>query len=73
MKVTIEPETDVEKKTTEGAAYVGLSSVAVMGLAYEGEVLRRPYHYSYGDLLDLMREFPVMLFEMGQELTKPAP
>lgn len=65
MKVTVEPETEAEKKETRGATFVGLTSVAIIGIAYEGELLRRPYPYSYGDLRDLMREFPIMGLDMA--------
>lgn len=65
MKVTVTPETDAEKAKTQGVTFAGLRSVAVVGVAYEGDVLRRPYPYSYGDLPDLMREFPVMALDMA--------
>lgn len=68
MKVTIEPETDAEKAATDGATYEGLASVAVIGLGYEAQMLRRPYRYSYGDLEDLMREFLPMAFDMGRAI-----
>ena len=65
MKITIEPETEREKQQTEPRVFTGLRSVAVIGIAYEGDVLRRPCPYSYGDLRDLMREFPVMALDMA--------
>lgn len=70
MKVTIEPETDAEKAATKGATYAGLKSVAVIGLDYEGDLLRRPYRYSFGGLEDLMREFLPMAFDMGNEIQR---
>lgn len=71
VKITIEPETDAERAKTKGAIYAGLASVAVIGIDYEGDVLRRPYRYSFGDLEDLMREFLPMAFDMGNEIQCP--
>lgn len=70
MKVTIEPETETEKAETQGATYAGLKSVAVIGLAYEGEVLRRPYRFSYGDLEDLIGELLPVAFNMYSEIQR---
>lgn len=70
MKVTITPETEAEKATTQETTCAGLTSVAVMGVAYEGDVLRRPYRYSYGDLEDLMSELFPMAFAMNNEIQR---
>ena len=73
MKVTVEPETEAEKAETQGGTYVGLASVAVIGVTYEGDVLRRPYRYSFGNLEDLMREFFPMVFDMNRAIEREAP
>lgn len=65
MKVTIEPETDEEKAARQITTVAGLRSIVVMGVTYDAEVLRRPYSYSYGDLLDVLREFLPTAFEMA--------
>lgn len=66
MKVTIAPETEAEKKTTKGATYVGLASLAVIGITYEGDVIRTPMSYAYTgtDIHELRRELPVLDYHL---------
>lgn len=70
MKVTITPETEAEKQKAKPTTVLGLRSVVVMGVAYEADVLRQPYSYSYGDLLDVLREFAPTAFEMECEILR---
>lgn len=68
MKITIEPETELEKQEIRTTTVAGLKSVAVIGVAYDADVLRQPYSFSYGDLRDLMREMPVTALDMAVEV-----
>lgn len=69
MKITITPETDVDRlAVSETREVKGLVSLAIVGVSYDADVLRVPYHFSCGDLLDVMREFAPATFEMSCEV-----
>lgn len=70
MKITITPETDAERAKTRTVSVVGLRSVAVIGVVYDGDVIRQPYSTSYGDVEDLLRELSVVRFRLEQALVK---
>lgn len=66
MKITITPETETEMAAMQSVSLAGLQSVAVVGVTYEGGVLRRPISHSYGDPLDLMRELAALQYHLTQ-------
>lgn len=66
MKVTIEPDLE-EEEGVETRVFTGLQSLAVVGVSYEGGVIRIPMSHSHlGDSLDLLRELPILRYRLEQ-------
>lgn len=53
MKITIEPETDTERKQCEPRTYAKVCEFALVGTQLEGDVLPRPIVHTHGDTLVL--------------------
>lgn len=66
MKITIEPETDDERQRVKPVAFVGIRNVAVIGVTYKEGGARVPLTHVHGNLLDIMRELPVLQYHLSR-------
>lgn len=65
MKVTLEPETEAEKKATKTVVFSGLQTVGIVGVRYTGPLnarIRKPISYSYygSDGYEMMELIPAL-------------